>query len=149
MYGPGARFDPERSNVVAATLRRCIEARDRGDASITCWGTGNAIREFLFVEDAAQAVLRATARLDEPLPLNLGTGVETTIRELVEAACRVTGFSGDIEWDTDRPEGAPRVCMDISRMRNVLDWTPGTSLEEGLRRTLAWWEPTYRASIRS
>lgn len=148
MYGPGARFDPERSNVVAATLRKCMEARDRGDASITCWGTGHAIREFLFVEDAAQAILRATACLDVPRPLNLGTGIETTIRELVEAACLVTGFNGNIDWDTNRPEGAPRVCMDISRMRDVLDWMPETSLEEGLQQTLAWWEPAYRASIR-
>ena len=149
MYGPGARFDPDRSNVVAATIRKCIEARDRGDASITCWGTGNAIREFLYVEDAAQGILRATTCLNDPRPVNLGTGLETRIRELVEATCRVTGFNGEIIWDTDSPEGAPRVCMDIGRMRDVLDWMPETSLEEGLRRTLDWWEPRHRASIQS
>lgn len=149
MYGPGARFDAERSNVVAAVLRKCLEARDRDAASITCWGTGNAIREFLFVEDAARGILRATVSLNDPRPMNLGTGLETTIRELVDAACRVTGFDGAIEWDTDRPEGAPRVCMDIERMKRVLAWTPRTTLEEGLQRTLDWWEPLYRSSIQS
>jgi len=149
MYGPGARFEPDRSNVVAATLRKCIEARDRGDASITCWGSGDAIREFLFVEDAARGILRATACLEQPHPLNLGTGLETPIRDLVESACRVTGFTGDVVWDTNRPEGAPRVCMDIARMRHHLEWLPETSLEEGLRRTLAWWEPIHQTTIRS
>ncbi len=149
MYGPGARFDPDRSNVVAATLRKCIEARDRGDETITCWGSGEAIREFLFVEDAAQGILRAASCLDEPSPLNLGTGQETTIGSLVETACLVSGFNGDVVWDTTRPEGAPRVCMDISRMRNQLAWCPSTTLESGLRKTLSWWEPIHKGTLKS
>ena len=125
------------------------EARDRGDETITCWGSGEAIREFLFVEDAAQGILQA-ASCHEPSPLNLGTGQETTIGSLVETACLVSGFNGDVVWDTTRPEGAPRVCMDISRMRNQLAWCPSTSiLESGLRKTLSWWEPIHKGTLKS
>ncbi|MEE2908436.1 MAG: NAD-dependent epimerase/dehydratase family protein [Planctomycetota bacterium] len=140
MYGPRARFDPERSNVVAATIRRCLEARDRGDDSITCWGSGTPIREFLYVEDAAEGIIRAAERCSEPDPVNLGTGVETTIAELVETVAAAVGFTGTIQWDRDRPDGAARVCMAVDRMQEVLDWTPGTSLLEGLQRTISWWE---------
>lgn len=140
MYGPRARFDPERSNVVAATIRRCLEARDRGDDSITCWGSGTPIREFLYVEDAAEGIIRAAEQCGEPFPMNLGTGAETTIAELVETVAAAVGFKGTVHWDRDRPEGAPRVCMAVDRMQQLLDWTPPTSLSEGLRRTISWWE---------
>lgn len=140
MYGPRARFDPDRSNVVAATIRRCIEARDHGDDAMTCWGSGTPVREFLYVEDAAEGVLRAARRLRDPAPVNLGTGVETTIADLVSAVAKAVGYSGEINWDSDRPDGAPRVCMDIDRMREALDWAPQVPLEEGLDRTIAWWE---------
>ena len=141
MYGPRARFDPDRSNVVAATIRRCMEARDRGDDSITCWGSGTPIREFLYVEDAAEGVLRALQQEgSEPAPMNLGTGVETTIAELVEMVAELVGFKGSIRWDRDRPDGAPRVCMAVDRMQERLAWMPSTSLAEGLQRTISWWE---------
>ena len=140
MYGPRARFDPERSNVVAATIRRCMEARDRGDDSITCWGSGTPVREFLYVEDAAEGIIRAAERCQEPSPVNLGTGVETTIAELVDAVAKAVGFTGGIRWDRDRPDGALRVCMAVDRMRDLLGWIPPTSLEEGLGRTTSWWE---------
>ncbi|MCH2151871.1 MAG: NAD-dependent epimerase/dehydratase family protein [Phycisphaerales bacterium] len=140
MYGPRARFEPDRSNVVAATIRRCVEARDQGQDSITCWGSGQAIREFLYVMDAAEGVIRAACRLEEPQPVNLGTGVETTISQLVESVAEVVGFKGQILWDTDRPEGAPRVCMDITQLQEQLDWSPPTSLIEGLRATVDWFE---------
>ena len=140
MYGPRARFEPDRSNVVAATIRRCLEARDQGKDTITCWGSGRAIREFLYVVDAADGLIRAATGLHEPLPVNLGTGVQTTIAQLVETVAEVVGFKGGIEWDTDRPEGAARVCMDITRMQDQLNWTPPTSLIEGLRSTVDWFE---------
>lgn len=140
MYGPGARFEPERSNVVAAMIRRCLEARDQGDASITCWGTGSPIREFLYVEDAAEGILRAAVRCGTPSPLNLGTGVETTIAELVDTVAAQVGFDGEIRWDHDRPDGAARVCMDVALMRERLDWLPSMSLGEGLQRTISWWQ---------
>jgi GDP-L-fucose synthase len=138
LYGPHDNFDMHTSHVIPALIRKCIEARDRGDETITCWGSGGASREFLYVEDAADAIVLAAERVEDPDPINLGTGREITIRDLVELIARLTGFRGRIEWDTSKPDGQPRRCLDTSRARHRLGWQARVDLEEGLKRTIDW-----------
>ena len=138
LYGPRDHFDPERSHVVPALIRKCIEARDRGDDHITAWGTGRATRELLFVEDCADAILRMAEVFDRPEPVNIGTGRETSVRELVETVASVCGFTGEIRWDTTKPDGQPRKCLDVSRARDWLGWEAQVNLEAGLQRTVDW-----------
>lgn len=140
LYGPGDNFDLHTSHVIPALIRKCIEARDRGDASIVCWGSGRASREFLYVDDAAEGVIAAAERMDQPVPINLGTGREIAIADLVELIARATGFDGRIEWDTTRPDGQPRRCLDTIRAGQLLGWRAQTSLEQGIARTVAWYE---------
>jgi GDP-L-fucose synthase len=143
LYGPGDNFDSRTSHVIPALVRKCVEARDRGERSIACWGTGTASREFLYVDDAAEGILRAAEKLDEPIPVNLGTGREIPIRELVDLIARLTGFRGEIAWDTSKPDGQPRRCLDTSRAQRLLGWKAKTGLEEGLRRTIAWYRQQW------
>ncbi|MCW5774954.1 MAG: NAD-dependent epimerase/dehydratase family protein [Phycisphaeraceae bacterium] len=140
LYGPGDNFDPESSHVVAALVRRCVEARDRDEPRLTCWGTGNATREFLYVDDAAEGIVRAAEVMHEPTPINLGPGVEVSIRELVGHIVRTVGYTGQVEWDTTKPEGQPRRCLDTARAAALLGWKAKVGLEEGLRRTVEWYE---------
>lgn len=137
-YGPHDHFDPERSHVIAALVRRCVQAADRGDREIVCWGSGKATRDFLFVDDAAEGILRAAERMDEPTPINVGTGRETTIREAMELAAKAAGFKGEIRWDLTKSDGQMRRGMDVRRAKELLDWTAETSLESGLVRTVEW-----------
>jgi GDP-L-fucose synthase len=139
LYGPGDNFDPESSHVIPALIRKCVEAIDRGDDHIVCWGTGSASREFLYVDDAAEGIIRAAEVMDDPTPINLGTGFEITIRDLVELIARLTGFEGEIRWDDTKPDGQPRRCLDTSRAKRLLDWEAQVGFEEGLRRTIDWW----------
>jgi len=139
LYGPGDNFNLRSSHVIPALIRKCITAIDRGDAFIECWGTGSASREFLYVDDAAEGILRAAEVMDEPVPVNLGTGTEISIRDLVELIARLSGFSGQIRWDASKPDGQPRRCLDTSRAERLLGWRAQIGLEEGLRRTIAWW----------
>lgn len=139
LYGPGDNFDPHSSHVIPALVRKCAEAQRRGDESITCWGTGSASREFLYVEDAAEGIVRAAERVDDPEPINLGTNREITIKGLVELIARLCDFRGRIEWDTGKPDGQPRRCLDVSRAADRLDWSAKVSFEDGLRRTIDWW----------
>lgn len=139
LYGPHDNFDPASSHVIPALIRKCEEARVRGDDHIVCWGTGSASREFLYVSDAAEGIVRAAERIDTPEPINLGTGGEIRIRDLVELIARTCGFTGRIEWDASKPDGQPRRCLDTSRALKLLDWRAAMSFEEGLRRTIAWW----------
>jgi GDP-L-fucose synthase len=140
LYGPGDNFDPDSSHVIPALIRKAIEARDSGRDHIDAWGTGNASREFLFVRDAAQAIALATDSYNEPEPLNIGTGQEITIRELTELICRLCEFNGAIRWDTSKPDGQPRRCLDTTRSREKLGFTAQTSLQDGLRETIRWYE---------
>jgi GDP-L-fucose synthase len=140
LYGPGDNIDPERSHVIPALIRKCIEARERGDATIEVWGTGAASREFLFVEDCAEAIVLAAERYDEAEPVNLGVGQEIAIRDLVELIARLAGFLGGIAWDSSRPDGQPRRALDTSRARERFGFVARTGFEEGLRRTIAWYE---------
>jgi len=139
LYGPHDNFDPRTSHVIPALIRKCEEARLRGDDSVTCWGTGRASRDFLYVDDAAEGLLRAAERIDTPEPINLGTGQEVAIGELVETIARLCDFQGAIEWDPSLPDGQPRRRLDSSRAKELLDWEAETSMEDGLRATIEWW----------
>ena len=139
LYGPGDHFEEERSHVAAALIRRFIEAADRGDREVVCWGTGSATRDFLYVDDAAEGIVRAAEVMEEPKAINLGTGRETPIRELAETIGAAAGFRGEIRWDTTKPDGAPRRFVDISRAGELLGWRPAVSMEEGVGRTVAWY----------
>ena len=147
LYGPRDNFDPHSSHVIPALIRKCVEACDSGSDHIECWGTGSASREFLYVEDAAEGIVRATEVMDEPTPINLGTCMEITIKDLVELIARLTGFRGEIRWDPTKPDGQPRRCLDTSRARELLGWEAGTGFEEGLRETIEWYRD-HQESIR-
>ncbi len=140
LYGPGDNFDLETSHVIPALIRKFVAARRTQAPSVEVWGTGSASREFLYVEDAARAIVMATERYDDPRPVNVGTGREITIKRLVETIRDATGFGGDIVWDSTKPDGQPRRMLDTSRARDLLGFEAEIGLEEGLRRTIAWWE---------
>ena len=139
LYGPGDNFDPQSSHVIPALIRKCEEARLAGSPQIVCWGTGKATREFLYVDDAAEGVVRAAEVMEEPTPINLGGGVETPIRELVGRIAKACLFDGRIEWDASMPDGQPRRGLDISRARKLLGWEPQQDFDRGLEATVAWW----------
>jgi GDP-L-fucose synthase len=144
LYGPGDSYNPERSHVVAALVRKWVEAEMAGAPSIEVWGTGTPVREFIYVEDCADAIVLAAQHYDDcATPLNIGTGIGTTIRELAETITAVTGYRGKLVWNADKPDGAAKKVLDVARMRRALDgWTPPTSLRDGLAKTIAW----YRAN---
>ncbi|MEM9166564.1 MAG: GDP-L-fucose synthase [Planctomycetota bacterium] len=149
LYGPNDNFNLHTSHVIPALIRKCIEAQDRGDDSIEVWGTGSASREFLYVDDAAEGIVRATEAMNEPIPVNLGTNMEIAIRDLVNLIARLTGFceneaelESKIRWDSTKPDGQPRRCLDTSRAKSLMNWQAEVGFEEGLRRTIDW----YRAN---
>ncbi len=144
LYGPGDNFDPATSHVIPALIRKCIEARDTGADHIDVWGTGSASREFLYVNDAAEGIVLAAERYDGAEPVNLGVGREITIRELVTLVARLTRFEGELRWDPSRPDGQPRRALDTRRARERFDFAARTSFEDGLRRTIEWYEATRR-----
>jgi len=139
LYGPGDNFDPRSSHVIPALIRKCDEARRLGTPQIVCWGTGAATREFLYVEDAAEGIVRAAEVMEEPTPINLGGGVEIPIRDLVGRIAKACQFTGRIEWDSSKPDGQPRRSLDISRAKRLLAWEPRQDFESGLASTVAWW----------
>jgi GDP-L-fucose synthase len=140
LYGPRDNFDYQSSHVIPALVRKCVEARRRGDEKIVAWGTGKASREFLYVEDAAEAIVAAMERYDSSEPVNLGSGREITIKALTELVAKLSGFKGRIEWDASKPDGQPRRCLDVTRAKERLGWVARTPLEEGLSKTIAWFE---------
>ncbi len=140
LYGPGDNFDLESSHVIPALIRKCVEAREQGAAFVEAWGTGNASREFLYVEDCAEGVMRAAARYNESEPVNIGTGSEIKISELLQLIARLTRFEGDIRWQSDKPDGQPRRRLDVSRAIEKFGFRAEVPLEEGLRRTIEWYE---------
>ncbi|HBS29815.1 MAG TPA: GDP-fucose synthetase [Phycisphaerales bacterium] len=149
LYGPGDNFDLESSHVIPALIRKCVEAQDRGDDRIVCWGTGRASREFLYVDDAAEGIVRAAEVMDEPTPINLGAGFEITIKDLVELIVRLSGFTGRIEWDATKPDGQPRRCLSTERAAKLLDWRARVGFEEGLKRTIEWYRVNRGAPVGS
>jgi GDP-L-fucose synthase len=151
LYGPRDNFDVESSHVIPALVRKCWEAKQAREAELTAWGTGTATREFLYVEDAAEAIVLAAEKYDKPDPVNLGSGEEISIRELLERIREITGFEGAVRWDTTRPDGQPRRCLDTSRARQEFGWSARMRLEEGLRNTVEWFaeQAQSAASVRA
>jgi GDP-L-fucose synthase len=139
LYGPRDNFDLETSHVISALIRKMIEAQDRGEREIVLWGDGSPTREFLYVDDCAEGIVLAAERYDGPEPVNLGTGREISIRELAELIGELTGFHGDIVWDTDKPNGQPRRHLDVSRARELFGFEAHTTLRDGLQRTIDWY----------
>jgi len=144
MYGPGDNFDLQTSHVIPALIRKFCHAADTGEDAVECWGTGRVSREFLYVEDAAEAIVRAAETHNDPAPINLGTGVEITIAELAGKIAQLCGFVGDIRWDSSRPDGQPRRSLDTTRAADLLGWRARIGLEEGLKRTIDWWRASGR-----
>jgi GDP-L-fucose synthase len=138
LYGPRDNFDPSSSHVIPALILKCEEARINGDPEIVCWGTGSASREFLYVDDCAEAIVLATERYDEVEPVNLGSGEEITIKDLVVEIAEATGFEGDITWDATKPDGQPRRCLDTTRAKERFGFEAQTSFADGLAETVAW-----------
>jgi GDP-L-fucose synthase len=147
LYGPGDNFDPSSSHVIPALIRKCIEAQEAGRDEIIVWGTGKATREFLFVEDAAEAIVLACQRYDGPDPVNVGVGFEIPIRDLVERIVAMTGFRGRIVWDASKPDGQPRRCLDVSRADRAFGFRARTPFADGLERTVRWYI-AERAALR-
>ena len=140
LYGPRDNFHLHTSHVIPALMRKCVEARNRGDASITAWGTGQVSREFLYAEDCAEGLVTAMENYDSPEPMNLGSGREITIKDLTQLVARLARFDGEIVWDSTKPDGQPRRCLDVSRAWNAIGFRARTTLEEGLRKTIDWYE---------
>ena len=139
LYGPHDSFDPAKSHVIPALIKKCMDAVAARAPRIEVWGTGAASREFLFVEDCARAIVLATENYDKPEPVNLGAGREITIRELVTLIARLTGFKGEIGWDSSKPDGQPRRCLDVSRAEREFSFHATTDFETGLNRTIEWY----------
>lgn len=139
LYGPGDNFDPATSHVIPALIRKCEEARRSQATEIVCWGTGSATREFLYVDDAAEGIVRAAETMEEPVPINLGGGEEIAIRDLVTRIAKACDFTGRVVWDAAKPDGQPRRSLDISRAKTLLGWQPRQDFDAGLAATVAWW----------
>lgn len=148
LYGPGDNFDPTTSHVIPAMMMKFINARDAGAGEVVLWGTGRPTREFLYVEDAADAIALATERYNEPEPANIGSGMEISIRELADVIGRLVGYEGTVRWDESQPDGQPRRTLDVTRAREKFGFVATTSFEAGLRATLRWYE-SQRAKERT
>ena len=140
LYGPKDNFDSQTSHVIPGLIKKLLEAKARGERTVTCWGTGSASREFLYVEDAAEAIVLAAEHYNKPDPVNIGSGHEITIRELAELLCTLTGFEGELIWDATQPDGQPRRRLDVSRAEREFGFLAKTSLAEGLRDTIEWYQ---------
>lgn len=139
LYGPWDNFDLESSHVIPALIRKCLEAKERHQAEIVCWGDGTPTREFLYVEDCAEAIVLATEKYNEPEPVNIGTGQELSIRTLVQLIAELTGYSGRVAWDITRPNGQPRRHLDTARASELFGFKAKTEFCDGLRRTISWY----------
>jgi len=139
LYGPGDNFDPRSSHVIPALIKKCVDAVEAKASVIEVWGDGSPTREFLYVDDAAEGIVLAAERYEGDEPVNLGSGMEISIRDLVETIARLTGFAGDLVWDTSKPNGQPRRQLDVSRAESSFGFRAHTSFEEGLRRTIEWY----------
>jgi GDP-L-fucose synthase len=143
LYGPRDNFDPASSHVIPALIKKCLDAIDSGQPTITVWGTGKATREFIYAEDAAEGIVLAAERYDGDAPVNIGSGTEISIIDLVDLITRLTGFKGQLLWDAAQPDGQPRRGLDTSRAERWFEFKARTSFSEGLQRTIEW----YRAVV--
>jgi GDP-L-fucose synthase len=139
LYGPGDNFDPDSSHVIPALIRKCLAAVERGEDEIVCWGDGSPTREFLYVDDCAEGIVLAAERFDGPEPVNLGTGSEISIKDLVGLVAELAGFHGRITWDESKPNGQPRRCLDTHRAWELFGFRARMGFIDGLRRTVAWY----------
>jgi GDP-L-fucose synthase len=138
LYGPRDNFDLENSHVIPALIRKCVTAKEAGQALVLLWGDGSATREFLYVEDAAKGILLAAEHYDGSLPVNLGTGEEVTIRSLAAMITAEAGFTGQVVWDTSKPNGQPRRCLNVDRAKRLFGFQAKHTLQEGLHKTMQW-----------
>ena len=145
LYGPRDNFDPASSHVIPALIKKCFDAMDASESTITVWGTGKATREFLYAADAAEGIVLATERYEKSEPVNLGAGFEISIRDLVTLIAKLTGFTGEIQWDATKPDGQPRRCLDTSRAKEEFGFAAKTTFEEGLKATIDWYREARRA----
>ena len=148
LYGPRDNFDPETSHVIPALIKKCVEARDNGDAAIQAWGDGSPTREFLYVDDAAEGIVLAAERYDDSAPVNLGSAYEISIKDLTETIARLTDFRGRIDWDTSKPNGQPRRKLDTSRAKALFGFESRVSFEEGLQNTIQWYERSLLMAVK-
>ena len=140
LYGPRDNFNPKSSHVIPALIKKCVDAIDGGLNSITVWGTGKASREFLYARDGAEGILLATEKYNESEPVNIGAGFEITMKDLVNKIVELTGFKGEIVWDTSKPDGQPRRCLDVSRAYEKFGFRAETNFDEGLKKTVEWYK---------
>jgi GDP-L-fucose synthase len=147
LYGPGDNFDPRSSHVIPALIRKCIEAQENGEDHIVVWGDGSPTREFIFVKDAARGIALATEQYNESLPVNLGSSFEISIKDLAEKIAKLTGFEGDLVWDTSKPNGQPRRALDTSRAREKFGFEAQTDFDEGLQLTIDWYRTNRKRLI--
>ncbi|HDZ69448.1 MAG TPA: GDP-L-fucose synthase, partial [Phycisphaerales bacterium] len=143
LYGPGDNFDPASSHVIPALIKKCVDAIGTGADHIDCWGTGSASREFIYAADAAEGILLATEHFNGPEPVNIGAGFEITIKKLTEKIVELTGFKGQIRWDSSKPDGQPRRCLDTSRAKELFGFEAETSFDEGLKTTIEWYKANH------
>ncbi|MCB0171690.1 MAG: GDP-L-fucose synthase, partial [Anaerolineae bacterium] len=146
LYGPGDNFDPRSSHVIPALIKKCVDALDRGDNQIVAWGSGSPSREFLYVADAARAIVMATEKYNKPNPANIGAGMEITIKDLLHLIAELCGFQGEIVWDVSKPDGQPRRSLDTHFAQQEFGFKATTDFREGLRRTIDWYI-AHRAEI--
>lgn len=144
LYGPRDNFDLETSHVIPALIRKCLEAKQKDSAEIVAWGTGNATREFLYAEDAAEAIVIAAEKYSKPELVNLGSGEEISVRDLLEMIRSAVGTTATVRWDASRPDGQPRRCLDTSRAAAEFGWRARTSLRDGLTKTIHWYTTSVR-----
>jgi GDP-L-fucose synthase len=149
LYGPGDNFDLEGGHVIPALIRKMVEANERGEDEVVLWGDGSPTREFLYVEDCAEALYLAAERYDGEDPVNLGTGEEISIKDLAELVADATGFDGEIVWDTSKPNGQPRRKLDVTRAEELFGFRARTPLGEGISKTVAWYQASRPAGMRS
>jgi len=143
LYGPGDNFDPKTSHVIPAMIRKCVEAVRNHSRQIVLWGTGKPTREFLYVEDASEAIVLATEHYNDRQPVNLGSGMEISVKDLAAMISRMTGFDGEIVWDTSQPDGQPRRALDVDKAERLFGFRARTNFEEGLRRTIDWYTSNH------
>jgi GDP-L-fucose synthase len=146
LYGPNDNFDLESSHVIPALIRKCIEAKERGDKVLPVWGTGKPTREFIYVADAAEALVRATQVLDTPDPVNIGSGFEIAIGDLVKLIAEKTGFTGELRFDPNMPDGQPRRCLDVTRAKELFGFEARTTLAQGIEKTIDWYLSVRRTA---
>jgi GDP-L-fucose synthase len=147
LYGPGDTFDPARSHVIPALIKKCVDAQERGRDHIIAWGDGSPTREFLYVEDAAEGIILATEKYNDSRPVNLGSAYEISIKDLLETIVQQTGFQGRIHWDTIKPNGQPRRKLDTSRARELFGFQSQTPFAEGLRQTINWYREQHPSKL--